>query len=120
MSVADPVLGPPILVTREMVEKYINKMKKGKAPSPSGVVTKMLKVFSDICSKIIADLTNSIIRDNAMPKEWNDSIIISLYKGKGEALDRRKYWGLKLTEHVLKFIEQIIDDLIRNIVNIDC
>ena len=39
LSVADPVLGPPTLFTREMVEKSINKMKKGKAPGPSGVVT---------------------------------------------------------------------------------
>ena len=31
LFVADPALGPPTLVTREMVEKSINKMKKGKA-----------------------------------------------------------------------------------------
>ena len=91
LSVADPVLGPPPLVTREMVEKSISKMKLGKAPSPSGVVTEMLKASSDVCSEMIADLTNSIIHDNTMPSEWNDSIIISLYKGKGEALDRRNY-----------------------------
>ena len=63
-------------------------MKKGKTPGPSGVVTEMLKASSDICSKMIADLTNSIIRDNKMPNKWNDSIVISLYKGKDEALDR--------------------------------
>ena len=119
MSVADPVLGPPPLVTWEMVEKSISKMKLGKAPGPSGVVTKMLKASSDVCSEMIADLTNSIICDNTMPSEWNDSIIISLYKGKGEALDRGNYWGLKLTEHILKVMEHIIEDFIWNIVNID-
>ena len=42
-------------------------MKKGKAPGPSGVVTEILKkAFSDVCSKMIVDLTNSIIRDNTM------------------------------------------------------
>ena len=40
LSVADPVLGPPTLVTREIVEKSIYK---------SGVVTEMLKASSDIC-----------------------------------------------------------------------
>ena len=54
-----------------------------------------------------------------MPSEWNDSIIISLYKGKGEALDRENYRDLKLTEHILKVMERIIEDFIRNIVNID-
>ena len=102
-----------------MAEKSKNKMKKGKAPGPSGVVTEMLKASSDICSKMIDDLTNSIIHDNTMPNEWNDSIIISLYKGKGEALDRMNYRGFKLTEHTLKVIERIIEDLVRNIVKID-
>ena len=119
LSVADPVLGPPPLVTREMAEKSISKMKLGKAPGPSGVVTEMLKASSYVCNEMIADLTNSIIRDNTMPSEWNDSIIISLYKGKGETLDRGNYRGLKLTEHILKVMERITEDFIRNIVNID-
>ena len=108
-SVEDLVLGAPTLASQEMVEKSINKVKKGKAPGPSGVATEMLKASSDIWSKMIADLTNSIICDNAMPNKWNDSIIISLHKGKGEALDRGDYRGLKLTEHILKVIERIIE-----------
>ena len=94
-------------------------MKLGKAPGPSGVVTEILKASSDVCSEMIADLKNSIICDSTMPSEWNDSIIISLYKGKGEALDIGNYWGLKLTEHILKVMERIIEDFIRNIVNFD-
>ena len=42
-----------------------------------------------------------------------------MYKGKGEALDRGNYWGLKLTEHILEVMEHIIEDFIWNIVNID-
>ena len=75
----------------------------------------MLKASSNICSKVIAELTNSIISDNTMPNKWNDSILSYTpicnncpnlqYKGKGEALDRENYWGLKLTEHILKVIK---------------
>ena len=79
-----------------MVEKSICKMKNDKASGPSSVVTKMLKASSDICSELIADLANSIVCKNKMPSEWEDSFIISLFKGKGEALDRDNYRGLKL------------------------
>ena len=79
----------------------------------------MLKASSDICSKMIADLKNYIIRDNTMPNKWNDSIIISLYKSKDEALDRENYRGLKLTEHIVKVIKQIIENLICDIIKID-
>ena len=59
-------------------------------------MTELLKASSDVLGKLIADLINSIIWDNTMPFEWNDSILISLFKGKGEALDRGNYYGLKL------------------------
>ena len=48
-------------------------MKNGKASDLSGVVTEMQKESSDICSELITDFTNSIIRENTMPSEWDDS-----------------------------------------------
>ena len=34
-------------------------------------------------------------------------------------MDSGNYWGLKLTEHILKVIQRIIEDLIHNFVKID-
>ena len=87
LSTADPILGPPLLTTKEMVVK---KMKNGKTCSPLGVVTEMLKASSDIRSMLIADLTNSIIQE--IPSEWDD-FIFSIFKGKGEAIKRGSYHG---------------------------
>ena len=44
--------------------------------------------------------------------------MISLFKGKGSALERANYRGLKLLEHGMKVLERIIDVLIRDIVDI--
>ena len=41
------------------------------------------------------------------------------YKGKGDALNRGNYRGLKLTEHVMKVMEGIVDGMIREIIAID-
>ena len=46
------------------------------------------------------------------------SFIVCLYKGKGDALDRANYRGLKLTKQAMK-IERIVDGLIRQVVSID-
>ena len=48
----------------------------------------MLKASSNICSELITDLTNSTVQENAMPSEWDDSFMFSVFKGKGEAIDR--------------------------------
>ena len=54
-----------------------------------------------------------------MPREWDDSFIFSVFKDKAEAIDKGNYRGLKLTEHVLKLVERIIEVIIRSIVNVD-
>ena len=57
-------------------------MKNGKAAGPSGAVAEMLTAVPDICSKTIADLINTIIREGKIPADWSDSIFVSLSKGK--------------------------------------
>ena len=54
-----------------------------------------------------------------MPKDWEESYIINLYKGKGDALVRGNYRGLKLLEHVMKVLERIVETQIRSSIKID-
>ena len=68
---------------------------------------------------MIRDLAVAIIRDGKVPSDWEQSFIVGLYKGKGDALDRGNYHGLRLTEQVIKVLERIVDGLIRQVVSID-
>ena len=52
-------------------------------------------------------------------EDWEMRFIINLYKGKGDALKRRNYRRLKLTEHVMKVMEIIVDGMIREMIAID-
>ena len=54
-----------------------------------------------------------------MPSDWEKSIIINLFKGKGDAVERGNFRGLKLLEHLMKVFEKVIEKHIRDIVNID-
>lgn len=63
-------------------------MKSGKSLSPSSVIVETLKASSDQCSQPIADLINAIVKEWKIPVEWNNSYIVSLLEGKGNALDR--------------------------------
>ena len=101
-----------------MVKKAISKMKSGKAAGPSGIVVEMIKAAGDTGATMIRNLATAIIRDGKVPTEWEQSFIACLYKGKGDALDRANYRGLKLTEQAMK-IERIVDGLIRQVVSID-
>ena len=40
---------------------------------------------------IISYLATAIIRDGKVPTDWEESFIVCLYEGKGDALDRGNY-----------------------------
>ena len=94
-------------------------MKAGKAPGPSGIVVEMIRAAGDMGASMIRDLAVAIIRDGKVPSDWEQSFIVCLYKGKGDALERGNYRGLKLTDQVMKILERIVDGLIKQLVSID-
>ena len=116
LSDEPPVEGPPIQITTDMVKKAISQMKAGKALGPSGIVVEMIQAAGDTGTSMICDLTATIICDGKVPSDWE---FHCLYKGKGDALERGNYRGLKLTEQVMKVLERIVDSLIRQLVSID-
>ena len=52
-------------------------------------------------------------------EDWEMSFFLSLLKGKGDDLNRDNYRGLKRTEHTIKVMERIGDELIWELINID-
>ena len=88
-------------------------MKNGKAAGPSGIVSQMLKASDDTGVRLVTDLANDMIRNGTIPSDWENSIIINIYKGKGDALIRGNYRGFKLLDHAMKGIERVMEKIIR-------
>ena len=112
-----PVEGPAIIITTEMVSKAISKMKAGKAAGPSGIIIEMIKAAGDQIISSLTSLFNCIVREGVVPTDWHMSYIINLFKGKGDALLRGNFRGLKL--QVIKVLEHIFNTIIREQVFID-
>ena len=53
-----------------------------------------------------------------MPEEWRRNVLIPIYKNKGDARCCRNYRGIKLMNHTMKVWERIIEDRLRNRVEI--
>ena len=113
LSEVYPVEGPSESITTAMVRKAINKMSLGKAAGPSGIVAQMLKAAGSSGASMIQDLLEDIIFENRIPSEWQESHIVSVYKGKGDALNRSNYRGLKLIDQVMKVLECVVEGFIR-------
>ena len=119
LSEESPVEGPSEPITLEMITKAISKMASGKAAGPSGIVAEMLKPVGQAGAVEVLDLIEDIISEGCIPTDWQESFIVNLYKGKGDALNRGNYRGLKLIEQVMKVLERVVEGLIRQRAEID-
>src|SRR5207253_7335799 len=90
------VSGPIWKITSQEVRVALEDMKSGKASGPSGVVTEMLKAAGEIVIEWMTDLFNAVVREGKVPADWCKSWMISIYKGKGDAMECGSYRGIKL------------------------
>ena len=74
----------------------ILKAKLSKAAGPSGLVSDMLKASHSDGVRWVTDLCKAIVRDGKIPDDWKKSLMVNVYKGKGDALECGSYRGIKL------------------------
>src|SRR6266446_3121588 len=78
----------------------------------------MLKAARDIGIQWMSDLCNAVLREGRIPTDWTKSWMVSVYKGKGDAMECG-YRGIKLLEHAMKVSERVIEARLRREVRID-
>ncbi len=73
------------------MEEALQKVKRGKAPGPSGVTTDLLKYARETGVQELKKVFELIETEERAPTEWGSSYTIPIYKGKGDALLCGKY-----------------------------
>jgi len=59
------------------------------------------------------DLCNGIVKEGCIPEDWKSSVILTIYKGKGDPMKCGSYRGIKLLKHAMKVVESIFEHRIR-------
>ena len=116
---ADLVEGPVERVSREEVVKALGKMKAGKAAGPSEVSVEMIAASGEIGIDVMVELCQSVLDGRGMPDEWALSVVVPIFKGKGDAMNCGAYRGVKLLEHAMKIVEKVLEKRMRRMVKVD-
>ena len=53
----------------------------------------------------MVDLFNQISLEENIPDDWKKSWMVTVYKGKGDAMDCGSYRGIKLLDHAKKVLK---------------
>ena len=68
--------------------------------------------------ELLVNFFNRLLRREKIPEEWSRSVLVPLYKGKGDIKECGNYRGIKLMSHTMKLWEMIIEARIRKEVTI--
>ena len=105
-------------ITTEEVSKAMRKMKRGKAQGPDEIPVEAWLSLGEEGVRFLTDLFNRLLQGEEMPDEWRKSVLVPLYKGKGDIKECGNYRGIKLMSHTMKLWERVIEARLRNEVNI--
>ena len=107
-----------ICVSREEVKNSLRRMKKGKAVGPGELPVEVWKCMGKMGIKFLTRLFSRLLMGERMPEEWRRSVLITIYKNKGDAQCCGNYRGIKLMSHTIKVWERIIEARLRDSVEI--
>jgi len=79
----------------------------------------MIQATGGIGTQWISDLRNGIMKEGRIPENWKSSVVLPIYKGKGDPVECGSYRGIKLLEHAMKVVERIFEYRIRQQIEVD-
>ena len=95
MVETDVIEGPVERVTRKEIIEAMQKMKSGKAAGLSEVNVEMIRASGEVGVKVMMDLCQRVLYGKGMPDEWKTSVIVPIFKGKGDVMSCDSYRGNK-------------------------
>ena len=100
------------------VKNALRRMKKIKAVGPDKLPVEVWKCMGEIGKKFLTRLFNRLLMGERMPEEWRRSVLIPIYKNKGDAHCCGNYRGIKLMSRTIKVWKRIIEARLRDRVEI--
>ena len=101
-------------VSKEEVMENMQRMKNGKAVGPDDIPVEVWKCLGESALKFLTKLYNRTMESERMPEEWRDSVLIPIFKNKGDVQRCSNYTGIKLISHTMKLWERIVEKRLRS------
>ena len=116
---SDLVEGPRPRIAKDEVSESLKRAKAGKAAGPSGVAVEMIQASGEFGDQWLTDLFNAILDEGRIPTDWMNSILVPLFKGKGDPLVCGSYRAIKLLEQAMKVWERVLEARLRSQAKVD-
>ncbi|KAK3573216.1 hypothetical protein QTP86_015137, partial [Hemibagrus guttatus] len=105
-------------IRKDEVRKALKRMKSGKAVGPDDIPVEVWKCLGEAAVEFLANLFNRVLESERMPEEWRRSVLVPIFKKKGDVQSCSNYRGIKLMSHTMKVWERVVEARLRKVVEI--
>ncbi|KAK3563208.1 hypothetical protein QTP86_018266, partial [Hemibagrus guttatus] len=105
-------------IRKDEVRKALKRMKSGKAVGPDDIPVEVWKCLGEAAVEFLATLFNRVLDSERMPEEWRRSVLVPIFKNKGDVQSCSNYSGIKLMSHTMKVWERVVEARLRKVVEI--
>lgn len=95
--------------TNAELKEALKRLKNGKAPGPNGIRAELLKCGNESFEQSLLKVLNQYwMGELAVPREWRDAEVVSLYKMKGSRMDPNNYRSIFLLDVIGKLFASMV------------
>ncbi|KAK3524774.1 hypothetical protein QTP86_004220 [Hemibagrus guttatus] len=105
-------------IRKDEVRKALKRMKSGKAVGLYDIPVEVWKCLGEAAVEFLASLFNRVLESERMPEEWRRSVLVPIFKNKGDVQSCSNYRGIKLMSHTMKLWERVVEARLRKVVEI--
>ncbi|KAK3567883.1 hypothetical protein QTP86_027321, partial [Hemibagrus guttatus] len=105
-------------IRKDEVRKALKRMKSGKAVGPDDIPVEVWKCLGEAAVEFLASLFNRVLESERMPEVWRRSVLVPIFKNKGDVQSCSNYRGIKLMSHTMKVWERVVEARLRQVVEI--
>ncbi|KAK3516208.1 hypothetical protein QTP70_006358 [Hemibagrus guttatus] len=105
-------------IRKDEVRKALKRMKSGKAVGPDDIPVEVWKCLGKAAVEFLASLFNRVLESERMPEEWRRSVLVPIFKNKGDVQSCSNYRRIKLMSHTMKVWERVVEARLRKVVDI--
>ena len=105
-------------INEAQTERALKGMKSGKAAGSDDIPAEVWKCLGWFGVVTLCKLFNSIMITETIPSAWRDSVLVHIFKEKGDIQECKNYRGIKLLTHTFKIWERVLDRRVRECTDI--
>ncbi|KAK3542239.1 hypothetical protein QTP86_021401, partial [Hemibagrus guttatus] len=105
-------------IRKDEVRKALKRMKSGKAVGPDDIPVEVWKCLGEAAVEFLTSLFNRVLERERMPEEWRRSVLVPIFKNKGDVQSCSNYRGIKSMSHTMKVWERVVEARLRKVVEI--